>query len=243
MAEVLFISDLHLSAERPDTVQLFLGFLAERAPRAETLYILGDLFDVWIGDDLDTPPIPQIKAALYSLSQGGTRIHLMHGNRDFLLGERFCAESGCELLPDPSLTELQGIPTLLMHGDSLCTDDLAYQAFRRQIRDPAFIEHFLSQSIPQRIATVTEFRNKSGEATSMKAEEIMDVNPQAVADSMRLHAAQRLIHGHTHRPAQHRFELDGRQVRRYVLGEWHADSARILSVDQDGWREETVSPS
>ena len=241
MAESLFISDLHLSAERPDTVQLFLGFLEQRAARAQTLYILGDLFDVWIGDDLDTPPIPRIKAALHSLANGGTRILLMHGNRDFLLGQRFCTDSGCALLPDPSLIELQGIPTLLMHGDSLCTDDLDYQAFRRQVRDPAFIEHFLSLSIPQRIARVTEFRTKSGEATSMKAEEIMDVNPQAVTDQMREHAARRLIHGHTHRPALHRFELDGRQVARYVLGEWHADSARILSVDQDGWREERFS--
>jgi UDP-2,3-diacylglucosamine hydrolase len=163
----------------------------------------------------------------------------MHGNRDFLLGERFCAESGCELLPDPSLIRLQGIPTLLMHGDSLCTDDLDYQAFRRQVRDPAFIEHFLSQTIPQRIAMVTEFRNKSGEATSMKAEDIMDINARAVMDCLRQHAARRLIHGHTHRPALHRFELDGQEVRRYVLGEWHADSARILSVDENGWREHT----
>ena len=238
MAESLFISDLHLSAERPDTVQMFLGFLAQRAPQAETLYILGDLFDVWIGDDLNVPPVPEIKSALFTLRQSGTRILLMHGNRDFLLGERFCVESGCELLPDPSLIDLQGIPTLLMHGDSLCTDDLDYQAFRRQVRDPAFIEHFLSQSIPQRIAMVTEFRNKSGEATSMKAEDIMDVNPQAVAECMRQHAARRLIHGHTHRPALHRFELDNQEVRRYVLGEWHTDSTRILSVDAKGWREE-----
>jgi UDP-2,3-diacylglucosamine hydrolase len=241
VAESLFISDLHLSAERPDRVRLFQGFLEQRAPRAETLYILGDLFDVWIGDDLDVPPIPQIKTALHTLAQGGTRIRLMHGNRDFLLGEHFCAESGCELLPDPSLIELQGIRTLLMHGDSLCTDDLDYQAFRRQVRDPAFIEHFLSQSIPRRIAMVTEFRTKSGEATSMKPEDIMDVNPRAVAESMRQHDARRLIHGHTHRPALHRFELDGREVSRYVLGEWHTDSARILSVDQDAWREQTFS--
>jgi UDP-2,3-diacylglucosamine hydrolase len=239
VAESLFISDLHLSAERSDTLRLFLEFLVRRAPQAQTLYILGDLFDVWIGDDLDTPPIPQIKAALHTLSRGGTRILLMHGNRDFLLGERFCAESGCELLPDPSLIRLQGIPTLLMHGDSLCTDDLDYQAFRRQVRDPAFIEHFLSQTIPQRIAMVTEFRNKSGEATSMKAEDIMDINARAVMDCLRQHAARRLIHGHTHRPALHRFELDGQEVRRYVLGEWHADSARILSVDENGWREHT----
>ena len=241
MGGSLFISDLHLSGERPDTVQLFLTFLTQRAPRAETLYILGDLFDVWIGDDLDVPPIPQIKAALHGLSERGTAIRLMGGNRDFLLGERFCAESGCELLPDPSLIELQGVPTLLMHGDSLCTDDLDYQAFSAQIRAPAFIEHFLSQSIPQRIAIVTEFRAKSGEATSMKAEDIMDVNQQAVAACLREYNTRCLIHGHTHRPALHQFELDGQQARRYVLGDWHPDGAKILSVDQQGWRQETFS--
>jgi UDP-2,3-diacylglucosamine hydrolase len=239
VSEALFISDLHLSAERPDTVRLFLAFLAQRASRADTLYILGDLFDAWIGDDLDLPPIPQIKAALHTLTQSGTAVRLMHGNRDFLLGTRFCAETCCELLPDPTLLNLQGIPTLLMHGDSLCTDDLDYQAFRRQIREPAFIRHFLSLPIPQRIATVTELRNKSGEATSLKAEEIMDVNQQAVEDYLLEYGAQRLIHGHTHRPTLHQFELAGQQARRYVLAEWHADRAGFLSVGEDGWQIET----
>ncbi len=242
MSETLFISDLHLSAERPDTVQLFLEFLNQRAPRADTLYILGDLFDAWIGDDLELPPIPKLKAALHALSQSGTEIRLMHGNRDFLVGARFCAETGCKLMPDPSLIDLQGIPTLLMHGDTLCTDDLDYQAFRRQIREPAFIRHFLSLPIPQRIATVTELRGKSGEATSLKAEEIMDVNQQTVEDYLLEYDARRLIHGHTHRPALHQFELAGQQARRYVLAEWHADQASFLNVGEEGWRVETFPP-
>jgi UDP-2,3-diacylglucosamine hydrolase len=243
VSQALFISDLHLSADRPDTVRLFQTFLTQRARQADTLYILGDLFDAWIGDDLDIPPIPQLKAGLLSLAQRGTEIYLMHGNRDFLLGERFCAESGCQLLPDPSLIDLAGIPTLLMHGDTLCTDDLDYQAFRRQVRDPGLIRDFLSLSIPQRLAKVTEYRAMSGEATSLKAEDIMDVNQQTVEAYLRKFAARRLIHGHTHRPAIHCFDLDGQQARRYVLGEWHADQARCLCIDPDGWREETYTPA
>jgi UDP-2,3-diacylglucosamine hydrolase len=217
VSEALFISDLHLSGERPDTVRLFLQFLEQRAPRANSLYILGDLFDAWIGDDLDLPPIPQVKSALRALSDSGTKIHLMHGNRDFLLGDRFCAETGSELLVDPSLIDLQRIPTLLMHGDTLCTDDQTYQAFRQQIRDPAFIQRFLTLPIP------------------------MDVNQQAVEDALRQHGALRLIHGHTHRPDLHRFSLDGRPAQRYVLAEWHAHRAGLLSITPTGWQRETFT--
>lgn len=241
MSEALFISDLHLSGERPDTVRLFLQFLEQRAPRANSLYILGDLFDAWIGDDLDLPPIPQVKSALRALSDSGTKIHLMHGNRDFLLGDRFCAETGSELLVDPSLIDLQRIPTLLMHGDTLCTDDQTYQAFRQQIRDPAFIQRFLTLPIPQRLATAAEYRAKSGEANSLKAAEIMDVNQQAVEDALRQHGALRLIHGHTHRPDLHRFSLDGRPAQRYVLAEWHAHRAGLLSITPAGWQNETFT--
>ncbi len=236
MSETLFISDLHLSGDRPDAVRLFLAFLGQRATQAETLYILGDLFDVWIGDDLEQPPIPEIKAALRTLSQSGTQLWLMHGNRDFLIGERFCAETGAELLQDPTLVDLHGIPTLLMHGDLLCTDDHAYLAFRQQIRNPDFIRQFLSLPIAQRVSTAAEYRAKSGEANSLKAEEIMDVNQQAVESTMLRHAAIRLIHGHTHRPGLHRFELDGKQALRYVLAEWHAQHAGFLSVSPDGWQ-------
>ncbi len=241
MSELLFISDLHLSGDRPDTVRLFLQFLTSRAPQAETLYILGDLFDAWIGDDLDLPPIPQIKSALRTLSDSGTNIRLMHGNRDFLLGDRFCVETGCELLVDPCLIDLQGMPTLLMHGDTLCTDDQAYQAFRQQIRDPTFIQRFLTLPIPQRLATAAEYRAKSGEANSLKAADIMDVNQQAVESTMRQHEALRLIHGHTHRPDLHRFTLDGQPAQRYVLAEWHTHHAGLLSITPAGWLSETFT--
>lgn len=242
MDETLFISDLHLSDKRPDTVQLFLHFLAQRAPHAHTLYILGDLFDVWIGDDLDSPPIPQIKQALQTLSVSGTQVRLMHGNRDFLIGERFCHETGIELLQDPTLIDLQGIPTLLMHGDLLCSDDLAYQAFRQQIRDANFIQQFLSLPIPERIRTAAEYRARSGEANSIKPDEIMDVNQQTVASYLQTYKARRLIHGHTHRPDLHCFTLDGKEARRYVLAEWHEGQAEILSVSEEGWRVEGFTP-
>ena len=236
MTESLFISDLHLSGERPDTVQLFKEFLSRRANQAERLYILGDLFDFWIGDDLQSEEITVIKTALRELSRSGTSISLMHGNRDFLLGEQFCIETGAVLLQDPTLIDLQGIPTLLMHGDLLCTDDIAYQTFRRQIRDPAFIGRFLELPIPERIATAREYRAKSGEANSMKADEIMDVNQQTVEETMLRYGALRLIHGHTHRPDLHRFTLDGQQALRYVLAEWHAQQGGFLSVGTEGWQ-------
>ena len=240
MTETLFISDLHLSGERPETVQRFLRFLQQRAPQADQLYILGDLFDAWIGDDLDLPPIPQIKQALQRLTGNGVPVSLMHGNRDFLIGERFCQETGAELLPDPTLIDLEGIPTLLMHGDLLCSDDLAYQAFRRQIREPAFIQAFLQQSIPDRLKTAAEYRTRSGEANSLKAEAIMDVNQQTVEDFMRDHDARRLIHGHTHRPDVHSFTLDGAEARRYVLADWDDDRAALLRISPEGWQSEPI---
>ena len=235
MSETLFISDLHLSGERPDTVQLFIDFMQQRAPRADRLYILGDLFDVWIGDDLEQPPIPQIKAALRQLTDSGTRVWLMHGNRDFLIGPAFCAQTGVELLQDPTRVTLQGIPTLLMHGDLLCSDDQAYLAFRQQIRDPDVIRQFLSLPISERIRTAAEYRARSGEATSLKAADIMDVNQQTVQHYMHRQGARRLIHGHTHRPGLHRFALDGQPARRYVLADWHAQGAELLRVDAQGW--------
>jgi UDP-2,3-diacylglucosamine hydrolase len=226
----LFISDLHLSAERPETVRLFLRFLADRATRAEHLYILGDLFDVWIGDDDRTAPIPALLSALRRVTDNGTHLWVMHGNRDFLLGEAFCHETGSRLLPDPTCVDLYGTPTLLMHGDLLCTDDEAYQAFRRQLRQPDFTQRFLAMTLDQRRAQARHYREQSGEANSLKPGAIMDVNQQTVASYMGKHTARRLIHGHTHRPSAHSFTLDGEAAHRYVLGEWHADGAEIISV-------------
>jgi len=241
VSEQLFIADLHLSAERPETVQCFERFLQQRACQAEHLYILGDLFDVWIGDDDSLPPIPRITEVLAQLSRKGTRLSLMHGNRDFLLGENFCRETGARLLPDPSRIDLYGIPTLLMHGDLLCTDDTDYLAFRAQVRHGDFIRQFLALPLEARRQQAREYRQKSGEANSIKAEAIMDVNQQAVIERMRDQGVARLIHGHTHRPADHTFMLDGVSAVRHVLGEWHGDGAEIISVTPAGLRRERFS--
>lgn len=241
MSEHLFIADLHLCAERPETLRCFADFLRGRARQADHLYILGDLFDVWIGDDDPAPPIPQIVAALRALTQAGTRLRLMHGNRDFLLGEDFCANTGARLLSDPCTLDLFGTPTLLMHGDLLCSDDAAYQAFRRQVRQADFIRQFLALPLEMRRRRAQEYRQKSGEANSLKGESIMDVNAQAVAEQMRNHAVHRLIHGHTHRPADHAFLLDGVSAARHVLGEWRGDGAEIVSVTPAGLRRERFS--
>ncbi|MCB1761001.1 MAG: UDP-2,3-diacylglucosamine diphosphatase [Gammaproteobacteria bacterium] len=235
----LFISDLHLSPQRPATIALFLRFLRERAAQAEALYILGDLFDAWIGDDYREGPIPEILDALHASSVGGTRLFFMHGNRDFLIGERFAAESGCELLADPYRLELAGQAALLMHGDLLCSDDHDYQQARRKLRDPAFIAQMLAQPIEARLALAADYRRRSGEATSNKAADIMDVNQQTVAGYLRAADARLLIHGHTHRPAAHAFTLDGAPARRIVLPDWQPDLGGYLLLD--GARMERLS--
>jgi len=242
MSETLLISDLHLCAARPGCTELLLGFLASRARQAQALYILGDLFDAWIGDDDPSPPNPQVIRALRGLADAGTRLFLMHGNRDFLLGSGFAAASGAQLLSDPTVVDLYGTPTLLMHGDLLCTDDLAYQAMREQIRAPEFVAQFLARPIPERIAIANEYRRRSGEATSLKPDDIMDVNQDTVARVMSEHRVRRLIHGHTHRPGDHRFELDGRAAQRLVLAEWHEHAGQVLCVSAAGLRRETIAP-
>lgn len=230
MAESLFISDLHLSHERPDTVRLFLRFLAQRASGANRLFILGDLFDAWIGDDNDAPPIPQILTALAEVAAGGVEVYFMRGNRDFLVGSRFAAATGCVLLEDPSVMQLDGTSILLMHGDLLCTDDLEYQQARKMVRSPAFIQGMLAKTIPERIALATEYRRRSGESTSLKAADIMDVNQQAVERYLRDHRATLLVHGHTHRPGRHDFPLDGAMATRIVLAEWHDHQGGYLRL-------------
>ena len=164
LPETLFISDLHLSRERPATVALFLRFLSDRGRRAERLYILGDLFDAWIGDDDQGDPIPEVIGNLRRLVDSGVAISLMHGNRDFLIGEDFANATGCKLLPDPATIDLYGMPALLMHGDLLCTDDLAYQEFRKQIRSTPFKKDFLSRPLAERAAIAADYRRRSGEA-------------------------------------------------------------------------------
>ncbi|MCG6859831.1 MAG: UDP-2,3-diacylglucosamine diphosphatase [Chromatiaceae bacterium] len=243
MPETLFISDLHLAPERPTTVELFLGFLRGRAREANALFILGDLFDAWIGDDDDQPPYPEIRSALRRLTEVGTSCRLMHGNRDFLIGRTFARDTGCTLLHDPALLELDGVRTLLMHGDLLCTDDLPYQKFRRRIRNPIARRLFLWKSLPKRRAIACDYRRKSGAAMAEKTREIMDVSQVTVEDYLRRFRADRLIHGHTHRPADHPFELGDRTVTRSVLAEWQEDRGELLVYAEDGWRRERILPS
>ncbi|MGD2082830.1 MAG: UDP-2,3-diacylglucosamine diphosphatase [Chromatiales bacterium] len=242
MPETLFISDLHLEGDRPVCTQLFLGFLSDRARSAERLYILGDLFDAWVGDDDRRTPVPEILEGLQALSEAGTEVLFQHGNRDFLVGEAFARETGCRLIGDPLVVDLYGTPTLLMHGDLLCTDDVDYQRARGTLRDPAFIRDFLARPVAERVAIAAEYRRRSGEATSMKPEDIMDVNEAAVREQMTSHGVRRLIHGHTHRPGSHRVDLDGVHGERIVLGDWRADRAPYLRVDASGWEAARFTP-
>ncbi|MFZ1723848.1 MAG: UDP-2,3-diacylglucosamine diphosphatase [Dokdonella sp.] len=218
----LFISDLHLDPSRPEIIAIFRRFIADEAVNADALYILGDLFEAWIGDDADDETGKQFVDAMRPLREARKPCFYMHGNRDFLLGERFARESGMTLLPDLSVINLYGTPTLLMHGDSLCTDDAAYQAFRKQVRSAEWQRQFLSQGIEKRQAFATQARNESQRHTrdSSKAA-IMDVNQQAVEAAMKSAKVRRLIHGHTHRPATHSFDLNNAPATRTVLGDWY----------------------
>lgn len=241
MRDTLIISDLHLSQHRPGTVALFLRFLQEQASHAGELYILGDLFDAWIGDDNILPPAPEVILALRRLTDGGCTLSVMHGNRDFLLGSEFARATGGRLLPDPFVADLGGQTTLLMHGDLLCTDDLEYQQARKLLRSPEFIQDFVSRTIEERVLLAAEYRRRSGEVVSLKPANIMDVNQQTVERYMREHRVRRLIHGHTHRPALHEFKLDGTPAQRYVLEDWHEQAGSYLLIDNQSIRQETFT--
>ena len=240
MSEALFISDLHLSDERPQITAFFLRFLQTEAARASALYILGDLFEVWLGDDAVLPTYQTVVDGIRALSDGGVPVYVMHGNRDFLLGERFAQLCGCRLLEDPTVIELDGERTLLMHGDTLCTDDVEYQQFRAQVRNPATQRQFLALPINERIAVAKHYRQESRARSRDKAEEIMDVNQGAVADIMHSHGVYQLIHGHTHRPAVHEFMLDRHSARRIVLGDWY-EQASILRCGAGNCRLESIA--
>lgn len=229
----LFISDLHLHESRPAVTQAFYQFLDTRASGAEALYILGDFFDAWIGDDDDVPLNAEVAQHLRQLSDHGTRIYVMHGNRDFLLGESFAKAAGATLIADPTLIDLYGQPTLLMHGDTLCTLDTEYQAFRQQVRSSAWQQQILAQPLAARRALAAQIRAQSKSMNSMKAEDIMDVTPEEVVRVMRDAGVRQLIHGHTHRPARHPLAIDGMAAERIVLGDWH-DSAWCVYADPGG---------
>ncbi|MEG0862215.1 MAG: UDP-2,3-diacylglucosamine diphosphatase [Pseudomonas sp.] len=232
---ILLISDLHLQEERPDITRAFLDLLDGRARHAEALYILGDFFEAWIGDDAMTPFQTTICQALRALSDSGTQVYLMHGNRDFLIGEAFCQAAGCTLLNDPCVVELGGEPVLLMHGDSLCTLDLAYMKMRRYLRNPVslWILRHLPLSTRQKLAR--KLRSESKAQTRMKANDIVDVTPEEVPRVMAQYGVRTLVHGHTHRPAIHKLVVDEQPARRIVLGDWDRQGW-ALQVDEQGFQ-------
>ena len=233
MRSTLFISDLHLCAERPRGTQLFERFIAETAPAAESLYILGDLFDYWIGDDqLDGDPLANTVAQrLKGLAATGTQVFFMHGNRDFMISQRFAREAGLEILADPTLINIGATPVLLMHGDTLCTDDVAYQKFRAQVRNPEWQQAMLAKPAPERLALAQSIRSQSDVQKSMKAEAIMDVNIDAVAAAFQRFGFPVMVHGHTHRPARHDHLVGGRPCVRWVLQDWHEVGACLSHTD------------
>lgn len=227
----LFVSDLHLTDSRPQANERFIAFVERTARAADALYVLGDLFEYWIGDDDLGEPFNAVMAGFFrSLTSGGVAVHVMHGNRDFLLGERFCAATGAALLDDPAVVPL-GEPTLLMHGDTLCTDDLDYQAWRRTARSPEWQREFLSRPVEERRRVVGGLREKSREVVQAKAADIMDVNEEAVREAFRRHGVRRLIHGHTHRPGRHRHEVDGVACERWVLPDWYRPGGYLEVAD------------
>ena len=230
----LFLSDLHLAPERPAAVAAFRAFCEGPARNAAEVYILGDLFDWWIGDDqLREPFASGVAADIRGVTQAGVPVFVAHGNRDFLLGERFMAATGAALLPDRQLVDIGGTRTLVSHGDELCTGDVAYQRYRARIRDPATQRRLLRLPLFVRRLIARWLRRKSRNATSLKPESIMDVEPSSVIAAFRDHGVARLIHGHTHRPATHVVDVDGRVCERVVLADWH-DHGHYVEADASG---------
>ena len=236
---LLFISDLHLSPQAPGVTRIFLDFLGGRARDAEHLYILGDLFEVWVGDDgIDDPEDGfnrEIVSALRALTDSGVKLSVLHGNRDFLLGDEFATRSGARLLPDPFVLSLPTWQFVLSHGDLLCTDDTDYQAFRAQVRDPAWRNAFLAKPLTERKAIATALRQQSEIAKQAKANPaqryLMDLNPRATDDFLRAHGYATFIHGHTHLPAKHDHLVDGISVERWVTADWQEDRGECIYWD------------
>lgn len=229
----LFISDLHLDASRPEVTELFLQFLAGEARDAEALYILGDLFEAWLGDDDPDPHHARVAEAVAELSGSGVPVRFLVGNRDFLLGEDYARRAGMELLTEPVRLDLHGTPTVLLHGDVLCTDDTEYQTFRLMVRDADWQKNFLSRPLDERRMMAAQARERSRTRGQSLDEEIMDVNADAVARAFRTHDVPRMIHGHTHRPHIHRIEVDGKPCERIVLGDWY-EQGSVLRVGAGG---------
>lgn len=222
LVDPVFISDLHLTLERPATLRRFFRFMQADAPVHQELVILGDLFEFWIGDDASLPAKPVIDA-LAAASNAGRRVFLMHGNRDPLLGHDFARAAGATLLADPIIADVAGTTTLLSHGDAWCTRDVAYQQFRAMVRNPDFQRAFLAKPVDERIAVAKGARMLSDTEKSTKAMDIMDVTPEAIGEALRSAGVRRMIHGHTHRPAAHVIDLDGASAERWVLPDWDLD--------------------
>lgn len=228
----LFISDLHLDENLPQVTVLLENFISREVADAEAVYILGDLFEVWVGDDDDRPATRHFLELLKRATDTGTPVYFMHGNRDFLVGTEFCTQTGISLISDPTVISLNGQDVLLVHGDSLCTDDAQHMASRTLMRSKEWQHDFLSKTLDERIALVKQYRQMSRENARLNAADIMDVNAQSVTGIMRKHGVLELIHGHTHRPAIHTFEVDGTPARRIVLGDWN-NTGSVLRADGD----------
>ena len=229
----LFISDLHLEADRPEIADQFLRFLETEAVNAEALYILGDLFESWVGDDDPNEHYQWIKQGLRKLTQKGVPVFFMHGNRDFMIGAGFATDTGVEILPDPEVRHIHGNKVLLSHGDAYCTDDIEYQAVRKMTRDPQWQAMMLDKSLEERLAFAAEARQASMARGGTISDEIMDVNADAIVAAMRDAGVRIMLHGHTHRPAVHELTVDGGTARRIVLGDWY-DHGSVVRWDDSG---------
>jgi UDP-2,3-diacylglucosamine hydrolase len=233
MQDRLFISDLHLAPERPQIIDLFKRFVSEVAINADSLYILGDFVEYWIGDDDRAEGLDTAFSAFNQLKDAGTKVFLMHGNRDFLIGEDLAKRCHFQLINDPLPISIHNQPALLMHGDTLCTDDVDYQKFRGMVRNRDWQKEFLSKSLEEREQIATSMREQSKRATADKSPEIMDVNQDTVAETIRRHGITTLIHGHTHRPAIHEFEVDDNPVKRIVLGDWYKTGSYLRIPERE----------
>lgn len=237
---VYLISDLHLDSSRPLVVELFADFLKRSIVEADALYILGDLFEVWVGDDDDSEFSHTIIAELKKTTDNGLPIFIMRGNRDFLLDTAFEKQSGCQLIEDPSVITLADQPILLLHGDTLCTDDIKYQQFRQHIQSDAMRQQLMSKSLDERREIAKQARQYSLQATRNNPQAIMDVNEQSVIDQFRQHQVGIMIHGHTHRLKRHEHQVDNKTCERYVLGDWH-DDGNFLEIDSVGIRFHSIT--
>lgn len=236
----LFISDLHLDAERPEIAEQFLVFLDKEAVHAESLFILGDLFESWIGDDDPNPHYAVVKTAIRKLADTGVPVYFMHGNRDFMIGDDFAEETGVRILEDPLVRNLYGEPVLLSHGDAYCTDDVAYQNIRKMTRDPQWQSMMRQKSVEERLAFAAQARADSMAHGGAIDDRISDVNPDAIESAMRDAGVRKMLHGHTHRPAVHEISIDDDPATRIVLGDWY-EQGSVVRWDDQGPRLESLA--